>query len=79
MDRVRSAPRRAPLVGAALLALALLASACGAADTELAAPGDGARLDPSVLTGEATTWTGETFDLSTVAGKDLVVWFWAPW
>ena len=65
-------------MGAIVVALALAAAACGSADSELAAA-DGTTLDPSVLTGEATTHTGETFDLSTVADKDLVVWFWAPW
>ena len=40
---------------------------------------DGPVLDPSVLSGEVTTISGETFDLGSLAGQDLVVWFWAPW
>lgn len=79
MQRVGTSGRRASIVGAVVLSLALTASACGGSDAGPAAAGDGTTLDPSVLTGEATTYTGETFDLSTVAGKDLIVWFWAPW
>jgi len=74
--------------GAAILAaLALLAAACGGSDTgapdasgaAAGAPGDGQKLDPSVLSGTATTADGQSFDLGTLADKDLVVWFWAPW
>lgn len=44
------------------------------------APGaDGPHLAASVFEGEIPTVDGATFDLATVANKDLVVWFWAPW
>lgn len=57
------------------------------ADTEAPAnteaPVDGSDtgpvLDPSILSGEAEILDGGSFDLATVANKDLVVWFWAPW
>ncbi|MGI9596032.1 MAG: hypothetical protein ACR2QK_07715 [Acidimicrobiales bacterium] len=39
----------------------------------------GPTLDVSVLSGQAMTVTGESFDLGSLADKDLVVWFWAPW
>lgn len=73
------------------MAVALLVGACssddGATDT---ATGDDAAsgaeaatdltaIDPATFDGEATTITGEPFDLATVANADLVVWFWAPW
>jgi hypothetical protein len=39
----------------------------------------GPRLSAEVFDGEATTVDGASFDLATLASKDLVVWFWAPW
>lgn len=78
--------RRAARLAAPLLALAALAAACGGSDdggTEAATPaadgGGGPVLDAAVLTGEATTLDGASFDLGGLADKDLVVWFWAPW
>ncbi len=32
-----------------------------------------------ILTGPALTVDGSQFDLASLQGKDLVVWFWAPW
>lgn len=88
--RPRPRPRRAPATLAALiLAAGLGVAACGADDatTEPGAGGSdtagGAdpaqRLDESVLQGEAATVDGSTLDLASLAGNDLVVWFWAPW
>ena len=55
-------------------------STAGGDDGDEGAPTpDGPRLDPAVLSGEVNTVDGATFDLATVANKDLVVWFWAPW
>ncbi len=66
---------------AVVAALAALASACGGSDQDdtTAAASAGPVLDASVLTGEATTISGETVDLAAFADQDLVVWFWAPW
>lgn len=86
-SRRSAGPTRKRLMAAAALSIALVASACGGTDAatdeatgagsgELAA---GSALDASVLSGTATTYTGETFDLATLAGEDLIVWFWAPW
>ncbi len=54
----------------------------GAADDggsdESAAP-SGPVIDPAIFSGQAMTISGETFELGELAGKDLVVWFWAPW
>ena len=61
------------LVLAALLVLA----ACGSSSDPAATP-DGA-FEVSVLTGEVATVDGSTFDLASLQGQDLVVWFWAPW
>lgn len=45
---------------------------------ESAAP-SGPVIDPAIFSGQALTVSGETFELGELAGKDLVVWFWAPW
>ncbi|MCW2815532.1 MAG: Redoxin domain protein [Nocardioides sp.] len=34
---------------------------------------------PEALQFEATTVSGETFDGASVAGRPVVLWFWAPW
>lgn len=39
----------------------------------------GPTVDPAVFQGQATTIDGQPFDLGSLANKDLVVWFWAPW
>jgi len=82
VENPRPRRRRRLRLVAIVAALAALASACGS-DTEdpAAAPevAVGPVLDASILTGEATTVTGETVDLASFADQDLVVWFWAPW
>ena len=35
--------------------------------------------ESSLLFGQFETLAGATFDLGTVAGEDVVLWFWAPW
>lgn len=80
---MKAIPMRA-LVAPMLAAVALVAAACGSADesltaTETVAPADGPILAADVLTGQATTIDGESFELGSLAEKDLVVWFWAPW
>ena len=75
---------------AATAAVALLAAACGASveatDTAEAASGGSDApasnlpvIDASLFSGEAMLVEGGTFDLGTLADKDLVLWFWAPW
>lgn len=68
--------------------VALLAASCGntqdststdGASESAAEVSDGPRLESTVLQGEAMTISGEAFDLGSLANKDLVVWFWAPW
>ena len=79
MTSRRSRPRA--LVGL-VVALALIAAACGGSDADVesaAAGGSSEVLDAAVLSGQATTVAGDSFDLGTLADKDLVVWFWAPW
>ncbi len=76
-------------VAAVAAGLSLFAAACGGSDVvddaaaqpdaAVAAADSGTVLDASVLSGQATTATGESFDLGGLADKDLVVWFWAPW
>lgn len=34
---------------------------------------------PDILAFDATTVDGEPFDARTLAGRPVVVWFWAPW
>ena len=88
-------PRRGRVrLAAGAAALTLLAAACGGSDADdpIAASSDagtetdgggesaaGPVLDASVLSGEAPLVAGGSFDLGTLADKDLVVWFWAPW
>lgn len=75
---------------AVLFALALAAAACGSA-TDDTATGDTATTTPpadgaaepaaptSILDISAPGADGSTIDLSTYAGQDLMLWFWAPW
>ncbi len=51
----------------------------GAAATKAPADPGAPRLDADALQGQAATIEGTSFDLGSLAGKDLVVWFWAPW
>ncbi len=67
---------------AASLSIAL--SACGSDDASTDVAADGGPELPvldaaTAFDGQATTVQGEPFDLGTLAGSDLVVWFWAPW
>jgi hypothetical protein len=79
-------PQRRGLV-AATAAVALLAAACGTSDDEQTADAgsgeqaaqDGPQFDATVFSGEALTVSGDAFDLGSLADKDLVLWFWAPW
>lgn len=82
--KVHTPPQRRRLrlrLVALLAAVAAVAAACGGSEREDAAAetGSGMVLDASVLTGEATTISGESVDLAALADQDLVVWFWAPW
>ena len=71
----------APLIG-----VLFLAGACGedvdqaaeGPETDVEAPA-GDRLAAEAFDGEAMTVVGEPYDLSQLAGSDLVLWFWAPW
>ena len=69
---------------AVLLALSLLAAACGSSADDAAsgqgdAPEAAAASGGSVLDVSAPSADGGTIDLSTYAGQDLMLWFWAPW
>jgi thiol-disulfide isomerase/thioredoxin len=75
---------RAPVVAA--VAVAVLASACGSAGTgpetgdessDAAAASSTSTTNP--LTFASTTTEGEDFDARDLAGRDVVLWFWAPW
>ena len=78
-------------MAAATAAMALLAAACGTAEETIdaaaeSAPGETEAaasnlpvIDASLFSGEAMLVEGGTFDLGTLADKDLVLWFWAPW
>jgi len=62
-------------IGALVVALGLGVAACGGASSEQAAP---ASAGP-VFSGEYETLAGDTFDLGSLEGRDVVLWFWAPW
>lgn len=72
--------RRARLVAAALLlTLSVAVAGCGStAGSDGGARGDSAAA-PAKLDFTATTVDGKKFDGSTLAGKPVVLWFWAPW
>jgi len=63
----------------ALLLVALL-TACGTSTDSGAAtdPGE-AGATPHTLEFTATTAAGASFDATSLAGKPVVFWFWAPW
>jgi thiol-disulfide isomerase/thioredoxin len=82
------------LVVAVLAATALLASGCGRNVTAVArtvnAKPSGASATPSApptrpvtvpasLTFTGTTLDGKAFDAATLAGRPVILWFWAPW
>ncbi len=50
-----------------------------ATSAKAAADPNAPRLDPAALQGQAVTVDGQPVDLASLADKDLVVWFWAPW
>lgn len=61
-----------------LVLVGLFAAACGGGDGEnvlTANPGDASER----LVGTFETLDGETIDLATVHGQDVVLWMWAPW
>ncbi len=66
--------RRAILVVSA----ALWAVACGGSERVASSGAPGESIAAS-LTGEFATMSGDTVDLATFAGSDVVLWFWAPW
>lgn len=55
------------------------AAAGGTSATKAPADPNAPRLDADALQGQAAAIDGTSFDLGSLAGKDLVVWFWAPW
>lgn len=62
----------------------LLAAACGGAvddQTTSGADGSEAAAEPSGsgLSGEFTTIDGGSINLADFEGRDVVLWFWAPW
>ena len=54
-----------------------------AADPSSGAPppasSDGGGEVPEALAFTATTVGGESFDGASLAGRDVAIWFWAPW
>ena len=69
------------------IVVALLVGACADEDVRLeevgagptAAPPTGDVLDPSIFDDSATTIDGASFDLGSLEGSDVILWFWAPW
>ena len=51
----------------------LLATACGGGASGPVASA------PDQLVDEFETIDGKTFDLASLQGEDVVLWFWAPW
>ncbi len=72
-------------VGAAFIAIALVASACGgASETDSAAivpdTANVATEQPADLEAAfVPTAAGGQLDFNTLRGQDVLLWFWAPW
>ncbi|MBQ1051734.1 redoxin domain-containing protein [Micromonospora sp. C51] len=79
-------------VTAALLAAVLATAGCGTGPDAEAAPPAGAPTSatvspstgpaspvPDTLRFTGTTLDGAAFDAATLAGRPVVLWFWAPW
>jgi len=66
----RSRPKALAIVAIALLLL----SACGGTPERTVASGA-----EQLLVDEFETLDGQTIDLATLQGEDVVLWFWAPW
>jgi len=73
---MRSHPAR--LVALAF-GLALVASACGGSSGTSTAAGAPAATEEQAPSFTAAQLTGGELDSATYAGKDVVLWFWAPW
>lgn len=58
------------------LLVVLLAAACGSSSGSSSSPGAGGKAAPPFTT---VTLSGAEFDSASFAGKDTVLWFWAPW
>lgn len=62
------------------VSLALLVSACGDGSDEAdPASAEETSVAADLLDFRTLTVGGEEFDASTLAGRDVVVWFWSPW
>lgn len=77
--------RRRPVAVIAFV-LAMFAAACGGSENSQTATTEPAEGEPagdvlpaSTFEGSAMTVVGESYDLSQLAGTDVVLWFWAPW
>lgn len=71
----------------------LIAAACGGAETTAStsdaieaqtaqtaqAEGDAPAADGGVYGGDFVDLNGQTIDLASYEGQDVVLWFWAPW
>jgi thiol-disulfide isomerase/thioredoxin len=63
-------------LGASVAALVLLAAACGTGGPADGTAGVGGGSTPTFRT---ATLDGAELDSASLAGKDTVLWFWAPW
>ncbi|MEY2452875.1 MAG: Redoxin [Acidimicrobiaceae bacterium] len=59
-----------------LLIAAVVLVACGGGEAEVRPAG---ALAPDAFATTATGVDGTQIDLGSYAGRDVVVWFWAPW
>ncbi len=73
------------MVAGTLAIAALVGAACGTGGTvaeDAAVEPSAAETTESVgqaLSGEFETISGATIDLADFDGRDVVLWFWAPW
>jgi len=74
-DRTRGYSRRV-LAALFVVAFVFLVASCGGVTEETEST---ASPEIPLLTGEFETLDGDTIDLASLEGQDVVLWFWAPW
>jgi thiol-disulfide isomerase/thioredoxin len=59
--------------------VALVAAACGGGSSQPSSSPAASSANASVLEFASSTVEGDSFDGASLAGRSVVLWFWAPW
>ena len=82
VERTSGSGRLCRRVLAVALIMGFVAAACGSGEASTASEATVPDASPAAeqpLVDEFATLDGTTIDLATLQGKDVVLWFWAPW